>query len=340
MRYSIVITIFFGALCIPIAHACNTAADCRVEGQFNRAMSMDLQRSYSTTPSNSSGNSSSNALSTALANSFKQWEASKNAESKAADARYNAWAEAARKRPITRFTDTEIANAERNILIFGAEEGRAKRQNQLGLALLEGSSGFTVDTEQGLHWLKKAAEQGDHNALMNLAIILTEGSYGIKSDPMLGLKMFELYINASKLSDIEKATFLMDKSVEIYKADDTFLPQAMNAALNAYSLGVDYAPSVIFKLVLVNPPTNPKLKEVLDNSRNPFIVAAKGLAITHGLAGFTQDKSKGQEIIQAEAALNRQPSIDYVNFLNCSKKYEKPEEIESKCFSLSKFMML
>ncbi|NOU01371.1 MAG: sel1 repeat family protein [Gallionella sp.] len=315
---------------IPNAFACNTVAECNVEGKFNRAIELDLQRSYAPAQNSPRDSSSSyDGVSSALANSFKSWEDSKNAAWDVSHARYLAWEKEELSKPRTFFSEADIANDRRNVLIFGAEDGRAMRQNQLGLSLLNGTNGFQVDVGKGMYWLRKAATQGDHHALRNLANILIAGDYGVKPEPEVGLQLYELYMSASGLSASDQASFLLNKAVEIYKKDDRFYPQLIEAAFKANTLGVAHAPQVIYKLSVVSEPstTDLKLKTLLETpSSNLYLVAASAYATEKGIFGMTKDKVKGREIIQAEAALGHQPAIDYLQLIKCLNETKTLED--------------
>jgi TPR repeat protein len=315
---------------IPNAFACNTVAECNVEGNYNRAIALDLQRSYAPAQNSPRDTSSSyDGVSSALANSFKSWEDSKNAAWDESHARYLAWEKEELSKPRTFFSEAAIANDRRKVLIFGAEDGRALRQNQLGVALLNGELGFKANAEKGMFWLHKAAKQGDHDALRNLASILISGNYGVKPEPEVGLQLYELYMSASGLSASDQASFLLNKAVEIYKKDDRFYPQLIEAAFKANALGVAHAPQVIYKLSVVSEPspTDLKLKTLLETpSSNPYLVFTSAYATAKGIFGMTKDKVKGREIIQAEAALGHQPAIDYLQLMKCFSEAKTPED--------------
>jgi TPR repeat protein len=328
---------------IPNALACNTVAECNVEGKFNRAIELDLQRSYAPVQNSPRDTSSSyDGVSSALANSFKSWEDSKNAAWDESHARYLAWEKEELSKPVTRFSEADIANDRRNVLIFGAEDGRAMRQNQLGLALLNGTYGFQVDVGKGMYWLRKAATQGDHHALRNLADILIAGDYDVKPEPIVGLQLYELYISASGLSASDQASFLLNKAVEIYKKDDGFYPQLIEAAFKANALGVAHAPQVIYKLSVVSEPspTDLKLKTLLETpSSNPYLVATSAYATARGVFGMTKDKVKGREIIKTEAALGHQPAIDYLQLINCFSEAKIAEDKQACASEANPFFL-
>ncbi len=316
------------ALGLPAAWACNTVPECNVKGQFNRAIALDLQRSYPRTGSSPGtlGSGSGSALSSALANSFQRWEASRNAESDAVQARYRALDREASQKPVVRFTEADIANDRRNVLIFGAEEGRALRQNQLGVALLTGELGFEANPQKAMYWLRKAAAQGDHNALSNLADILTSGEYGVPADPVSGLQMHALFIASSGLSPAEQASFLMNKSIEVFKKDDRYYPHLMAASLKAQALGVAHAPQVIYKLSLVAPPStaDAPLKALLSAPTNdPYLRATLAFATAVGRFGVTKDRAQGLALLQAEVAAGQQPAVDFQLLLQCLQAAQK-----------------
>ncbi len=316
------------ALSAPVAWACNTAAECNAQGQFNRATALYLRSTY---PSNSSSTSSGqgtsgSALSSALANSFSSWEARRNAESDALLARERALDREALRKPIVRFSQVDIDRDRRDVLIYGAQDGRALRQNQLGVVLLTGQLGFEPDPQKGLYWLRKAASQGDHNALINLAEILTQGQHGVPADPASGLQMYALFIGSSGLNPADQAAFLLNKTIEVFKRDDRFYPQLIAATLKAHAWGVAHAPQVLYKLILVSPPsfTDPELKALLSApGSDPYLQATRAFATATGRFGMAKDKAQGRAILKTEVDLGHQPAIDLQLLMQCLQEPER-----------------
>jgi TPR repeat protein len=318
--------------CVSAAWACNTAAECNVKGQFHRADALYLRSTYPNNASNSRGTSSSgsgSALSSALANSFQRWEASRNAESDAVEARYRALDREARNKPVARFSEADIANDRRNVLIFGAEEGRALRQNQLGVALLSGGMGFVADPQKGLYWLRKAAAQGDHDALSNLAEVLTDGEYGVAADPVTGMQMHALFIGSSGLSPTDQTAYLLNKWIGVFKRNDRYYPQLIDAALKAHGQGVAHASQVIYKLILVAPPSpaDARIQALLSTPNgDPYLLATRAFATAAGLLGVAKDPAQGLALLKAEVDLGHQPAIDVQLLLQCLQNAQTTDQ--------------
>jgi TPR repeat protein len=78
-------------------------------------------------------------------------------------------------------------------LIRDAEAGNPDAQVVLGSYYMDGLNGFRKDPQQGIRWWEKAAEQGDHLALYNLAECYRTGD-SVKQDEYQAL---DLYIKAA-----------------------------------------------------------------------------------------------------------------------------------------------
>jgi hypothetical protein len=311
----------------------------------NQAVDANRRANAVSTPSSRSSNSSNSGgsydgLSSALANSFAGLKARQDAAFAAGAARTRAWEESESRKKIVRFTDEELADINRNILIIGANDGRAQRQNQLGVALLEGLKGFRVDVEKGVFWLRKAAAQGDVNAMENLTEIFTEGKFGIKPDYLYGFQLYELLVSSSGMPEVERASMLMNQAIYIFKMDDSFYPQLVDVALKANGLGVQEAAKIIYKLTMVSSltptPVDANLKSFFEApSKDPYIIAANGFAIGAGYFGISQDRKRGKEILQAEANSGHQPSIDILKIRDCMATKKTAEE-KKECEPLYK----
>lgn len=292
-----------------------------------------------TTSGSSSGGGSYDGISSALANSFASLQARQDAEYAAGAARTRAREEASRKAFVP-FSAADIADTKRSVLIIGARDGRASRQNQLAVALLNGELGFSVDVERGLYWLRKAAAQGDINATRSLAEILINGEYGVKPDYAEGLLLYEALVTASGMPAHQQASLLMDQTIDIFKMDDSFYPQLAEVALKANALNVPEAPQVIYKLTMVSSKTptavDGKLKALLDSpSKNQYLVAAAAFAMSNGYFGIERDKKRGKEILQAQADAGQQAAIDILKIGDCYAKAKTPQE-QSVCEPLAK----
>jgi hypothetical protein len=299
------------------ALACSTEVECKVQKDFYRAERLHTERlAYS--------HSVGNGLA-----QFADLKSYQEDEVAAGDARMKAFDEAAR-RAFVPFSDADIANARRNILIVGANDGRASRQTQLGIALLSGDEGFRVDVEKGIYWLRKAAAQGDVSAIKKLALIYLKGGYGIKPDYFYGFQLYEVLIGASGMPESEQASVLMNQAIAIFSHEDGFYPLLVDSALKANTLGVPAAPQVIYKLTVVSlplpTPMNTKLRAVLEApSGNPYLIAANAVAISRGAFGIAKDIIRSENMLKAEANLGHQPAIDILNIRACFAEAKTPE---------------
>ncbi len=317
-------------LTAPAAMACNTPAECNVKGQFHRAQAMELSRSMTVIREPSRSYDANSGVSGALANSFKQWEDSKKAEQRAADDRER---EADRKAVNVRFSADDIKNDQRRILIIGAEDGRATRQNQLGVALLNGELGFSADKQKGIYWLRKAATQGEPNALVNLADILINGDYGVKPDPLTGLQLYTLLIAQGGSSRPDQAAFIMNKAYEIYEKYPDFYPHALEAALNAQAVGAPRAEPVIFHYVVdvSATPHDARLRTLLESpGATVDIQAARGVATLMGTFGITRDPKRGQAMLQQSADDGHEGAKRFLALLMCLRAAKSPAD-QGKC---------
>jgi TPR repeat protein len=290
--------------------------------------SANAVRSNSSSSSNSSG--SNDGLSSALAHSFAGLKARQDAEIAAGDARAKAWDEASRKAFVP-FSGEDIADSRRKVLIIGANDGRASRQNQLGVALLNGELGFSVDADKGIYWLRKAAAQGDVHAARNLVEIVMEGQYGIKPDYVYGLQLFEVLVAASGMPEGEQAAMMMNQTIDIFKKDERFFASLAEAALKANALNVPEAPQVLYKLTMVSSPAptpvDTKLKTLFESPlKDPYLVAASAFAMSNGFFGIPKDKKRGKEILQAQANLGHQAAIDILKVTDCFSKAKTPAD--------------
>lgn len=301
---------------------------------FYRNRAIEAGRNANAVSSSSTSSSTSGAdaaLSAALAKGIASLKASQDVEVAAGDVRMKAFDEAA-KRAFVPFSEADIADSRRNILIVGANDGRALRQNQLGIVLLNGYEGFQVNVEKGLFWLHKAAAQGDVNAVKTLAEIFTEGLYGVKPDYIYGFQLYETLVSSSGMPEVEQAALLMNQAIDIFKKDEeSFYPKLAETALIANTLGVPAAPQVIYKLTMVSSssPTSvdSKFKAVLETpSSNPYLIAANAVAMSRGSFGIAKDKTRGKEILKAEAELGHQPSIDILKIRDCFDAAKTPED--------------
>ena len=324
------------------ADNCNAARYNCLE-TFYKNQAIKAYNSANAVRPNASGPSASggsyDGISGALANSFAGLKARQDADIAAGDARMRAWAEASRKAFVP-FSAADISDTKRSILIIGANDGRASRQNQLAVALLNGELGFNVDVDKGLYWLRKAAAQGDVNATRSLAEILINGEYGLKPDYLQGLLLFEVLVSASGMPASEQASLLMDQTVDIFKIDDGFYSQLVEAALKAHALNVPEAPQVLYKLTMVSSaaPTSvdAKLKALLDSpSKDQYLVAAGAFALSNGFFGLERNKKRGKEILQSEADLGHQAAIDILRLSDCYAKAKTPQE-QSACEPLGR----
>jgi TPR repeat protein len=317
-------------LVAPATMACNTPADCNVKGQFHRAQAMELARSMTVIQGPSRSYDTSSGVSDALAKSFKQWEDSKKAEQRAADERER---EADRKAVNVRFSADDIKNDQRRILIIGAEDGRATRQNQLGVALLNGELGFTADKQRGIYWLRKAAAQGEPNALVNLADILINGEYGVTPDPLTGLQLYTLLMGQGGSSRADQAAFIMNKAYEIYDKTPGFYPHALEAALNAQAVGAPRSGAVIFHYVVdfSATPHDDRVRALLESPGAPAdIQAARGVATLTGTFGFTRDVKRGQALLQQSADEGHDGAKRFLALLTCLRAAKSPAD-QGKC---------
>lgn len=297
---------------------CLSEADCSRKGDFTRANKLSQERA------------NKDEQSANLAAGIASLKAAQDAEVAAGDARMKAFDDEARRnfRP---FSEADLADSRRNILIAGANDGRALRQTQLGMALLEGYEGFQVDVEKGMYWLHKAAAQGQVNAVKNLAETYIKGEYGIKPDYIYGFQLYQVLIDSSGMPEGEQASMLMKQAIDIFRMDDSFYAQLAETALKANTLGVPEAPQVIYKLTMVSSPSptpvDAKLKVLLEApSNNPYLIAANAFAITNGYFGIAQDKKRGKEILQAEAEAGHQPSKDILKIKECFAAAKTPED--------------
>jgi TPR repeat protein len=310
--------------------ACNTPADCNIKGQFHRAQAMELARSMDVIRAPSRSYDASSGVSDALAHSFKQWEDSKKAEQRAADQRER---EADRKAVNIRFSSDDIKNDQRRVLIIGAEDGRATRQNQLGVALLNGELGFSSDRQKGMYWLRKAAAQGEPNALVNLADILINGDYGLPPDPLTGLQLYTLLISQGGSSRADQAAFTMNKAYEIYDKYPDFYPHALEAALNAQAVGAPRAEPVIFHYVVdfSATPHDARLRALLESpGAATDIRAAHGVATVMGAFGITRDATRGQAMLQQSAEEGHEGAKRFLALITCLRSATSPAE-QGKC---------
>ncbi|MEY2690104.1 MAG: hypothetical protein RL375_4304 [Pseudomonadota bacterium] len=317
-------------LAAPTATACNTPAECNVKGQFHRAQAMELSRSMTVIREPSRSYDANSGVSGALANSFKQWENSKKAEQRAADERER---EADRKAVNIRFSADDIKNDQRRILIIGAEDGRATRQNQLGVALLNGELGFTADKQRGIYWLRKAAAQGEPNALVNLADILINGDYGVTPDPLTGLQLYTLLMAQGGSSRADQAAFIMNKAYEIYGTTPDFYPHALEAALNAQAVDAPRSGAVIFHYVVdFNvTPHDDRVRALLESADAPAdIQAARGVATVTGTFGLKRDVKRGQAMLQQSADAGHVGAKRFLALITCLRAAKSPAD-QGKC---------
>jgi TPR repeat protein len=291
---------------------------------------MELARSMDVIRTPSQSYEASSGVSNALANSFKQWEDSKKAEQRAADERER---EADRKAVNIRFGADDIKNDQRRVLIIGAEDGRASRQNQLGVAFLNGELGFSSDKQKGMYWLRKAAAQGEPNALVNLADILINGDYGVTPDPLTGLQLYSLLIAQGGSSRADQAAFTMNKAYEIYDKYPDFYPHALEAALNAQAVGAPRAEPVIFHYVVdfSVTPHDARLRALLESpGAAADIRAAHGVATVMGTFGITRDAKRGQAMLQQSADEGHEGAKRFLALITCLRSAKSPAE-QGKC---------
>jgi TPR repeat protein len=323
-------TICFLLAAAPVALACNTPAECNVKGQFHRAQALELSRSMTSVRESSRSYDASGGVSGALAQSFKQWEDSKKAEQNAADARER---EADRKAVNVRFSADDIKNDQRRVLIIGAEDGRATRQNQLGVALLNGELGFSTDKQRGMYWLRKAAAQGNPDALVNLADILINGDYGVTPDPLTGLQLYTLLIGQGGSTRADQAAFTMNKAYDIYDKYPEFYPHALDAALNAQATGAPGAGPIIFHYVVdfSVTPHDARLRSLLESpDAGVDIRAARAVATRLGVFGIRRDVDQGQAMLQTSAAEGHEGARRFLALLTCLHSAKSPDE-QKKC---------
>ncbi|MEQ1527045.1 MAG: hypothetical protein ABL911_09905 [Gallionella sp.] len=298
---------------------CLSEADCSRKGDFTRANKLSQERA------------NKDEQSANLAAGIASLKVAQDAEIAAGDARMKAFDDEARRnfRP---FSEADLADSRRNILIAGANDGRALRQTQLGMALLEGYEGFQVDVAKGIYWLHKAAAQGQVDAVKNLAETYIKGEYGIKPDYIYGFQLYKTLVRSRGMPGVEQAALLMDQAIDIFKRDEEiFYSQLAETALEANALGVPAAPQVIYKLTMVSSssptPIDSKFKATLETpSNNPYLIAASAYAITNGYFGIAKDKQRGKEMLQAEADAGHQPSIDILKIRGCFAAAKTPED--------------